>query len=75
MASLIVLGTVFLTLIGRRDDTIITAITTTVVMVVAALNPQQAWKEPILRMIDTSIGVFVGITAEWIFVRAINVSR
>ena len=75
LAALVGIGTVFMSLIGRHDDTMTTAITTIVVMVVAALNPQQAWKEPILRMIDTSIGVFVGITAEWILVRATGFSR
>jgi uncharacterized membrane protein YgaE (UPF0421/DUF939 family) len=30
-------------------------------MVVAALSPHEAWRQPILRMIDTLIGIGVGI--------------
>jgi hypothetical protein len=33
-------------LLGRRDDVIMTGITTTVVMVVAAITPTHAWEMP-----------------------------
>ena len=59
MAIVIGIGTVFMNLIGRRNKTITTAITTAVVMVVATLSPHKAWKEPIQRMVDTSIGVLL----------------
>jgi uncharacterized membrane protein YccC len=52
-------------LIGRPEDAIIAAITTTVLLVVAALSPQHAWQQPILRFADTVIGVVVGIAAAW----------
>ncbi|KUN32887.1 hypothetical protein AQJ27_51030 [Streptomyces olivochromogenes] len=39
------------------------AITTTVITVVAGLSPQEAWKEPILRLADTIIGVAAGVAA------------
>jgi hypothetical protein len=32
-------------------------------MVVAAINPHDAWREPILRLGDTAIGVAVGLGA------------
>jgi hypothetical protein len=30
-------------------------------MVVGAISPDHAWKEPILRMVDTIVGVAVGV--------------
>jgi uncharacterized membrane protein YccC len=63
MAALIGIGTIALTLFGRSEDIITTGITTAVVMVVAGISPQHAWKEPILRLVDTVIGVGVGIVA------------
>jgi hypothetical protein len=34
-------------------------------MVVAAVSPQHAWQQPILRLVDTVIGVGVGVLAAW----------
>jgi uncharacterized membrane protein YccC len=65
MAALIGIGTVAVTLMGRADDTITTGITTTVIMVVADINPHDAWRQPILRMVDTTVGVAVGVAAAW----------
>jgi len=45
------------------------AITTTVVMVVAAISPHNAWEQPILRLGDTVIGVAVGVAAAWLDLR------
>ena len=53
-------------LLGRRDDIVTTAITTTVVMVVAAMSPQDAWQQPLLRLVDTVVGIAVGVTCRWI---------
>jgi uncharacterized membrane protein YccC len=53
------------TLIGRPEDAMTAAITTTVIMVVVAVSPQHAWQQPILRFADTVIGVAVGIVAAW----------
>jgi uncharacterized membrane protein YccC len=58
------------TLIGRPGDAITAAITTTVVLLVAAVSPQHAWQQPILRLADTVIGVAVGIAAAWLELRA-----
>lgn len=40
--------------LGRPQDAITAAITTTVVMVVASVSPQHAWQQPILRFADAS---------------------
>ena len=63
MAALIGINAIILTLMGRSDDIITAGITTAVVMVVAAISPHAAWKEPILRVIDTAVGVAVGVAA------------
>ena len=61
MAALIGVGAVVMSLLGRPDDIITTGITTTVVMVVAAISPEHAWKQPVLRMVDTIVGIAVGV--------------
>jgi uncharacterized membrane protein YccC len=66
MAALIGIGAIILTLLGRSEDIITTGITTAVVMVVAGISPQHAWIQPILRLVDTVVGVGVGIAAAWI---------
>jgi uncharacterized membrane protein YgaE (UPF0421/DUF939 family) len=66
MAVLIGLGTVVMTLLGRRDDIVTTGITTVVVMVVAAMSPQDAWHQPLLRLVDTIVGIGVGVACKWI---------
>jgi uncharacterized membrane protein YccC len=66
MAVLIGFAAIVMTLAGRTEDIITTGITTTVVMVVAAISAQHAWQQPILRLIDTIVGVGVGIAAAWI---------
>ncbi len=45
-------------------------ITTAVVMVVAAISPDHAWKQPILRVVDTIVGVAVGVAGAWISLRS-----
>ena len=44
-------------------------------MVVAALSPQNAWRVPILRMVDTVVGVAVGVAPALIGLRAIRQLR
>jgi len=66
LVVLIAIGAIVLDLIGRSEDVITASITTTVVMVVAAISPQQAWRQPILRLIDTIVGIAVGIAGAWI---------
>jgi Fusaric acid resistance protein-like len=66
MAALIGIGAILLSLIGRSGDIITSGITTAVVMVVAGISPQHAWKQPILRLADTVVGVAVGVFGAWI---------
>jgi hypothetical protein len=60
------IGTVIMVYLGRRDHIVTTGITTTVVMVVAAMSPQEAWHQPLLRLADTVVGVAVGVGCKWI---------
>ena len=50
----------------RREDIVTTGITTTVVMMVAAMSPQTAWQQPLLRLVDTVVGISLGVTCKWI---------
>ena len=75
MAALVAIGAVVMSLLGRPDDVITTGITTTVVMVVAAMSPNHAWLQPILRMIDTIVGTAVGVLGGIIYSAASTVSR
>jgi uncharacterized membrane protein YccC len=72
MALLIGLSALAVMLIGRPGDAVTAAITTAVVMIVAAVTPRDAWEQPILRFADTLIGVAVGVAAAWIGLRLIR---
>ena len=72
MAALIGLSALAVTLIGRPGDAITAAITTAVIMGVAALSPHDAWRQPILRFADTVIGVAVGVGAAWLSLRMLR---
>jgi uncharacterized membrane protein YccC len=65
MAALIVIGTLIMMLLDRRDDIITTGITTIVVMVVAATSPEDAWLQPLLRLLDTVVGIGIGVGCKW----------
>ena len=41
-------------------------LTTAVVMVVAAMSPHDAWQQALLRVVDTVVGIAVGIACRWI---------
>jgi uncharacterized membrane protein YccC len=66
LGGLLFLGSVIVILLGRRDEFMTTAITTTVVMVVATISPHDAWQQPLLRLLDTLVGVGVGVAARLI---------
>src|SRR5450755_704774 len=70
LAVLIALGTIIVTLAGRPGDAVTTGITIAVVMVVAELEPRNAWEQPILRFADTVVGVIVGMATAWLVLRA-----
>jgi uncharacterized membrane protein YccC len=72
MAALIGIGAIVVTTMGRPDDTITTGITIAVVMVVAALSPHGAWRQPVLRLVDTAVGVAVGVAAAWLGTHAMR---
>ena len=61
-----------LTLTGRPGDIITAGITTSVVMVVAALAPDHAWQQPILRLVDTAIGITVGFGASYVALQIVR---
>jgi uncharacterized membrane protein YccC len=65
MAVVLAAGTVILILLGRLDEIITTAITTIVVMVVAILNPADALNQPLLRLMDTVVGIAVGVACSF----------
>jgi uncharacterized membrane protein YccC len=64
LAALLGAGTLILMALGRRDDIVTTGITTAVVMVVAAMSPQDAWHQPLLRLADTVVGIAVGVACK-----------
>lgn len=66
MGMLIALSMILVTLAGRPGDSITTGITIAVVMVVAELEPRNAWEQPILRLADTILGVVIGLAAAWL---------
>jgi uncharacterized membrane protein YccC len=66
MAALIALGVLLMIFIGRRDETNLTAITIAVILIVAASDPQEARLQPLLRLIDTILGVTVGVACKWL---------
>ena len=66
LAILIGVGTVAMAALGRRDDIVTTGITTAVVMVVAAMSPVDAWQQPLLRLLDTVVGIAVGVLCKWV---------
>jgi hypothetical protein len=75
MAALIGIGAVIVTMMGRPDDTITTGITIAVVMVVAELSPHAAWRQPILRLFDTAVGVSIGVVAAWVGTKVMRMSK
>jgi uncharacterized membrane protein YgaE (UPF0421/DUF939 family) len=66
MAALIGIGALVLVLMGRPDDVVTAGITTAMVMVVAGLSPHNAWAQPLLRLVDTVVGIAVGLAGAWI---------
>jgi uncharacterized membrane protein YccC len=66
MMALIAVGALLMMLLGRRDEIGLAAITTAVVLIVAASASQNAWQQPLLRLMDTIAGVAVGIACKWL---------
>jgi uncharacterized membrane protein YgaE (UPF0421/DUF939 family) len=66
MAVLIAIGTLLLMVTNRRDEVGLLAITTAVILIVAAQNPEIAWQQPLRRLADTALGVMVGLGCKWV---------
>jgi uncharacterized membrane protein YccC len=62
----ILAGTIVMMLAGRPEDIVTTGITTTVVLVVAALDPEHALAQPPLRLLDTVVGIGIGMLLKWV---------
>jgi len=75
LPTVIALSALTARLIGGPGDSLTAAITSTVVLVVAAVSPHDAWLQPILRFADTAIGVLVGVGAAWLDLRVIRPTR
>ena len=65
MAALIGLGTLALMLLDRRNVIVTAEITAVVVLVVASTSRQDARHQPLLRLVDTIVGVGIGVTCKW----------
>ena len=65
LGAVIAVGTLAMILLGRRDDIVTTGITTVVVMAVAAMSPSDAWQQPMLRLLDTVVGIGIGVACKW----------
>jgi uncharacterized membrane protein YccC len=59
-------GTLVMMVLGRRDEIGLTGVTTAVVMLVAAVDVQDAWQQPLLRLMETLIGIAVGMSCKWV---------
>jgi hypothetical protein len=66
MVVVIGLGSIILTLARRAEAIITTGITTAVVFVVAGISPEHPWTQPILRLVDTAVGISVGLGMSWV---------
>ena len=66
LALLIGLSALAAMLLRRPGDAVAAAITTAVVLISAEISPQQAWRQPVLRLADTVVGVVVGLAAAWL---------
>lgn len=66
MAALIAIGALLMILIDRPGEMGLTAITVAVIMIVAASNPEDAWRQPLLRLGDTVVGIAVGVACKWV---------
>jgi uncharacterized membrane protein YccC len=64
-ALLIGLGTLVMIMLNQQQDIATAGITTAVIMFVAIMDTDHAQQQPVLRFIDTLIGVAVGVACKW----------
>lgn len=65
LAVVVGVGTFGLMAIVRGEDVVTAGVTSAIILVLAGLTPRSAWEEPILRVVDTAVGIGVGIVASW----------
>jgi uncharacterized membrane protein YgaE (UPF0421/DUF939 family) len=75
LGLLIGIGALVLLLVGRGDDVVTATATTSVVMVLSAINPHHAWEQPILRLADTAVGIAIGIGVSWVGLQLTRAGR
>ena len=69
IAVVIAIGAFVLAIAGRPQDTMPASLATVVVLVIASIDPHNAWQQPIMRLLDTVLGVAIGLAAVWVSVR------
>ena len=67
-------GTIVMQRLRRPGDIITTAITTVVLTSVAAIDPEHALEQPMLRFFDTIMGIGVGVGVRWAWSCALSVA-
>lgn len=65
-AILIGAGAIVMQLVRRPEDIITTTITSIVLMGVAAIDPERAFEQPMLRLFDTVTGIGIGVLLRWL---------
>jgi uncharacterized membrane protein YccC len=73
MVALLTVGTFVMMLLGHREGIVTAGVTTIVVLVVAAIDPRHAAEQPLLRMLDTAVGIANGLC--WRFVASLLIAR
>jgi uncharacterized membrane protein YccC len=65
MAILIAIGTIATIWLDRSGEIGVTGMTTAAVLVVSIGDPQKAWQQPVMRLLDTVAGIIVGVACKW----------
>ncbi|OSI23793.1 FUSC family protein [Bradyrhizobium canariense] len=58
-------GAIVMQSFRRPEDIITTSITSIVLMGVAAIDPEHAFEQPVLRLFDTVTGIGIGVPLRW----------
>jgi uncharacterized membrane protein YccC len=66
LALVLVAEALIMTGLNRREDIVTASITTTVIMIVASVSPEPGWRQPLLRLFDTVVGLAVGVAFRWL---------
>ena len=65
MAMLLAVGTLLMMIMNRTEDVVTTGVTTIVIMVVALKTTTNAWEQPLFRLVDTVVGIAMGVAGQW----------